>query len=943
MSTLSSINSLQSFLRKELPSVKVFSQPIDLLAKGTDAGFYRLVPQLVVQVNREAEVVAILKQCRSLILPVTFKAGGTSLSGQTITNSVLIELGPDFTRCRISADGQLASFDPGVRGGYANMLLAKHGRKIGPSPASINSAKVGGIVSNNASGSSYGIVTNSYHTVRAMRIVTAGGTVLDTADEASRSAFLFSERELLEALSSIRRQIMANPLVHDKIVHKFRLKNTTGYGMNSFVDFDDPIDIYQHLMVGAEGTLGFISEVTFETVVDHPEKACALVFFKDLREACKAVMPLRQCEVSAAELMDRNALRSVEENDGMPAMLKSLPEECCALLIESSAATRDALDTQISDICHHLQVVETLYPIAFTFDRREYNTLWKVRKGLFTSAAATRPKGTACIIEDVAFPGEVLGEALVSLNELLAKHQYEGTVMWGHLLDGNIHFLVMPDFKEPTQIDNYKSFMHELVHLVVNRFDGSLKAEHGTGRNMAPFVEAEWGSEIYGLMKQVKQVCDPVGILNPGVLINDDKEIYAKNIKPLPVANPLIDDCIECGFCESSCPSRDFSLTPRQRIVTYREINRLKGEGLYREAARLQKQFDFSGNESCATDGLCAINCPVGINTGTLIKELRTSGITPMGERMAAFVGRHFAGSVAMARHLLNGVWYLNRVVPDSIMHFFASGLHRFSGRRIPMWNRYLPKGAPNLNYTSTAGLADDQLKVVYFPACINRIFGVSIDYLDKQSVTEKTITLLKRANCAIIYPESVKKLCCGMAFDSKGFKQQGMVKLKELEKALLEASENGKHPILCDMSPCLLRMQELMDKRLKLYEPVAFTLDYLKDRLQFRPVRQKVAIHSTCSNTKMGLDDRLFELALLCAHEVVRPAKTGCCGWAGDKGFNLPELNSSALRHLKDELPADMSQGFSTSRTCEIGLTLHSGISYQSILYLVEEATVAS
>ncbi len=939
MQSRSPIRLLQSFLSNDLPSVKVFTQPIDLLAKGTDAGFYRLVPQLVLQVNQEQDLVEILKKCCLWHIAVTFKAAGTSLSGQTITDAVLIELGPDFSGFSIAADGNQATFECGVRGGYANSLLTRYGRKIGPSPASISSAKIGGIVANNASGSSYGIVTNSYHTVRSMRIVTADGTLLDTGDESSRDAFRLSHGDMLNSLSAIRNQILVDASIHDKIVHKYRLKNTTGYGMNSFVDFDDPIDIFQHLMVGSEGTLGFISSVTFDTVSDYPMKACAIVFFNNLREACKAVMPLRQCQVSAAELMDRNALRSVENVAGMPSVLKSLPNDCCALLIESSAVTRALLDGQIGDILSHLQGLETLYPIAFTFDLHEYNTLWKVRKGLFTSAAATRPKGTACIIEDVAFPGEVLGDALTALNKLLATHHYTGSVMWGHLLDGNIHFLVMPDFKESTQLDNYKSFMHALTHLVVNQFDGSLKAEHGTGRNMAPFVETEWGTEIYALMKRVKQVCDPAGILNPGVLINSDPDIYYKNIKPLPVANPLIDDCIECGFCESSCPSRDFTLTPRQRIVTYREINRLKGDGRYRKAVRLQKQFDFSGNESCATDGLCAVNCPVGINTGKLIKELRTSEITPTAERMAAFVGRHFAGLVTMAHHLLNGVWYINRLIPDSIMHFFASGLHRLSGRRIPMWNRYLPKGAPALDYTSDAG-ATGQLKVVYFPACINRIFGISVDYQDRQSVTEKTVSLLKRANCAIIYPQSITKLCCGMAFDSKGFKQQGMLKLKELEKALLEASDNGKHPILCDMSPCLLRMQELMDKRLKLYEPVAFTLEYLKPRLRFRQVVDKVSIHSTCSNTKMGLEVRLEELASLCAREIVNPFNTGCCGWAGDKGFNLPELNKSALRYLRPELPDDVSQGFSTSRTCEIGLTLHGGISYRSILYLVDQAT---
>jgi D-lactate dehydrogenase len=178
------------------------------------------------------------------------------------------------------------------------------------------------------------------------------------------------------------------------------------------------------------------------------------------------------------------------------------------------------------------------------------------------------------------------------------------------------------------------------------------------------------------------------------------------------------------------------------------------------------------------------------------------------------------------------------------------------------------------------------------------------------------------------------------MAFDSKGFKNQGRKKASELEKALLRATENGSVPVYCDMSPCLFRMKETLDKRLRLYEPVEFILTFFPTRLTFRKLPLKVAIHSTCSNTKMGLDRKLKELAMLCAGEVLVPEDTGCCGWAGDKGFTYPELNASALKALKPQVTSDITQGFSTSRTCEIGLSLHSGISYKSIVYLVDQST---
>ncbi len=934
---MNKVKTITKHLLNILPQKQICTQYIDRFAKGTDAGFYRLVPELVVIVNSEKELQTVLSLAWTYQVPVTFKAGGTSLSGQTITDSLLIEIGPDFCQYTILDGGKKIVLQPGVRGGYINQQLAKYCYKIGPSPASINSAKIGGIVANNASGASYGIATNSYNTIEAMRIVMADGTLLITNDKHSRQAFAKSHKSLLDEISEIKQQIQTNQTISETINQKYKLKNTTGYGMNAFMDFDDPIDILMHLMVGSEGTLGFISEVTMRTIKDLPYKTCSLIFLPGIVEAAKCIIPLRLCRVSAAELMDRNALHAVENVDGMPSVLKSLPEAAAVLLVETSAASYEELVIQQEEIIQKLSGVKVLYPIEFTTNTKDYNTYWKVRKGLFTSAAATRPAGTTCIIEDVAFPGEELHKALPALQELINAHQYQGSVMWGHLLDGNIHFLIMPDFKEEWQMDNYKKFMHNLAQQVVNRFNGSLKAEHGTGRNMAPFVEYEWGTEIYHFMKRVKLAFDPKNILNPGVIINEDAEVHTKNIKPLPEVHPLIDNCIECGFCESSCPSRELTLTPRQRITVYRVLNGKKAEISTKDYKSLQKSYSFNGEESCATDGLCALNCPVNIDTGKLIKALRSDQRGRLSNSFATIIANNFGAFLTLAKGALKGVSLIQRILPLSIMEKGSAFVHHISGRNIPLWNKHMPGAAVKVNTLSTLKSND---KVVYFPACINRMMGNDMEVRDKQALTRVTGKLLNKGGYEVIYPNKLSKLCCGMAFDSKGFKEQGIAKLHELEQVLLEVSANGKYPVLCDMSPCLLRMKEHMDKRLKLYEPIEFTLKYLKEKLVFKQQEETVMIHSTCSSTKMGLDNQLLELAKLCATEVIKPEKTGCCGWAGDKGFNLPELNKTALRYLKEEVPERAVAGYSNSRTCEIGLSQHSGINYQSILYLVDKAS---
>lgn len=921
---------------------KSFTDALTTLAKGTDAGLYRLIPERVAIVDNEESVVALMIECKKLHKSVTFKAGGTSLSGQTVTRSVLAEIAPDFGNPpSISSDGLSATYPCNITGERANKYLAKYGRKLGPSPASIKSARIGGIVSNNASGSSYGIKYNSYNTVQSMRIILADGFILDTSSKESREKFKSSHKELVNGLSELRQRVLDNPEMLRKIRHKYEIKNTCGYGVNSLVDYEDPVDILMHLMIGSEGTLGFISEVTFRTVPDHRLKASALIFYPSMIEACKSIIPLRRCTVSAAELMDRNALRAVENDEGMPSILKELPENAVALLIDTAADDEETLKTQFAEIEKELSLIHTLYPITFTTDPNLYATYWNVRSGLFTSAAAGRPRGTVSIIEDIAFRGEILGEALTAVREVLAAHNYPDAVMWGHLLDGNVHFTIFPDINRPEGVEGYKVFMKELTDTVL-KYDGSLKAEHGTGRNMAAFVRQEWGDDIYELMKDIKHLIDPEHLLNPGVIINETPDILIADLKLMPLADDLIDKCIECGFCEVKCPARNLTLTPRQRIVVYRRLAELqqKGEEGGKEYKELKKAFEYKGNDTCATDGLCATACPVGINTGMLIKQLRWKENSRVANIVASAIADHIDLTTAMLRPALSSMHILSRIGGYEPMEMFMKGLFKMSGHRLPLWTRYTPAGTKYRNYMSDAAM-EEQPEVVYFPSCITRTMGASADYDEKADATAKTIDLLHKAGYAIRYPQPLNSLCCGMAFSSKGFRKQAKQKEDQLNQSLLAMSDNGQLPILCDMSPCLLHMRETLDKRLKLYEPVEFIHDFLMDRLEFTPIDETVAIHSTCSTTKMGVTPKLLAVASKCAIHVVVPEDVGCCAWAGDRGFFYPELNDSALRSLAPETQ-DATSGYSNSRTCEIGLTMHSGISYRSIVYLVDKATRA-
>ncbi|HBK30982.1 MAG TPA: 4Fe-4S ferredoxin [Porphyromonadaceae bacterium] len=934
-----------SHLNSQLASLflksQVFTDHLSCVTKGTDAGLYRLIPKAVVKVDSEDEVIRLLRFCHQNTVPLTFKAAGTSLSGQTISDSVLMEIGQGFEFSTITDNGYTATFGCGLTGTAANRLLMRYKRKLGPKPASINSAKIGGIIGNNSSGMSYGIKYNSYNTIRSMRILFADGSVLDTGDEASRKSFAETHPALIKEITDIHREAVGNESIRNKIATKFQLKNTCGYGVNSLIDFEDPIDIIQHLMIGSEGTLGFVSQATFETVHDAPLKATAMIYYPSLREVCNAIVPLRNCEVMAAELMDRNAMRAVEDEPGMPPELKTLPENAVALLIDTSADDEETLFAQMQDIEAKLSHIPTLFPIKFTTDKHLYNSYWSVRNGLFTSAAAGRPVNTASIIEDIAFDAEVLGDALVSVRELLVRSGYANAVMWGHLLDGNVHFTVFPDINSPDGVEKYGQFMHELCEMVAVAYHGSLKAEHGTGRNMAPFVEQEWGTDIYALMKRIKKAFDPMNVLNPGVLINEDKEIFIKNLKNIPSANPIIDKCIECGFCEVSCPSKNLTLTPRQRIVAYRmlvdEANAKKNGKAVRELA---KQISYPLDETCATDGLCSIACPVGINTGTLVKELRWQNNGRFAGNVAEAIADNMGNVTALIRSLLNVPHSLAHVIGYGNMESITKGMYKLFDGGFPLWTRQTPSASRKIKRNIFPVSAESPM-VVYFPSCITRSMGGPghEGYGKQEDVPSAMISLLNKAGYNVIIPENKDRLCCGMAFSSKGFRKQAKQKETELGEALMQVSRGGELPIVCDMSPCLLHMKETLDPKLRLYDQVEFIHDFLLDHLQINKQPISVAIHTTCSSTKMQLQQKLYHVASVCAQKVVVPDNVGCCGWAGDRGFFYPELNNSALAPLKQEI-LDAKEGYSNSRTCEIGLSINSGISYRSLVYLVNKAS---
>lgn len=924
---------------KFIPKERLFIDELRRLAWGTDAGFYRLIPQVVIQSASEEEVSKLLSIAHKYKLPATFRAAGTSLSGQAISDSILIVAGKNWEKYSISEDHKQITLQPGIIGQRVNEILKPYGRKFSPDPASVKSSMVGGIIINNASGMNCGTHANSDKVLLSARIVFADGTILDTGDEQSKNEFAKNHADFIAGIKQIRDDIQANPKLVERINYKYSIKNVTGLNLRPFVAYDDPFDIITHSLVGSEGTLAFASEFTVATEYDFPHKASAMLYFSDIKEACRAVVTMKKLTnkegdwlVKGAELLDEKSLSSVHDTTGTGLT---------AVLTETMAHTKEELQDNIAKITEALQAFDTFIPVHFTDKPEEYSKYWAIRSGIFPAVGGTRELGTTCLIEDVAFHIENLPEATAELQDLLKKHKYDDACIYGHALEGNFHFIINQSFDTQAEVDRYEALMEDVITLVVDKYDGSLKAEHGTGRNMAPFVKHEWGEEAYLMMKRVKELFDPNNTLNPGVIFNDDPKCFIKNFKPLPLTHPIVDKCIECGFCEVNCLTCGFTLSSRQRIIIQREISRLEREGSDPERLKtLRKQYKYLGEQTCAGDGLCSTSCPMSINVGELTHVLRELNLPKgsFGYKVGDYVANHFAGVKSVLRPTLSFANFGHSVLGTSLMTSVTKGMHK--AFKIPQWTPAMPKAYyPNRAKVLTL---QSPMKVVYFPSCINQTMGLEKKSPHELPLINKMASLLHKSGYEIIFPKGMDKLCCGTIWESKGMPEVADQKVKELEEALWEASEQGKYPVLCDQSPCLHRMRECI-KKMKLYEPAEFINTFLKDKLEFKQTNTPIAVHVTCSMRKMGLADQIIDLAKLCSSEVLVPEEVGCCGFAGDKGFTNPEVNSYALRKLRPQIEANNIQiGYSNSRTCEIGLTTNSGIPYASIVYLVDKCTTA-
>ncbi|MFB7357173.1 FAD-binding and (Fe-S)-binding domain-containing protein [Streptomyces gardneri] len=937
-------------LREELSELlgaeKVLSGLSDLVRYASDASPYRFVPQVVVVAEDIDDISAVLSYAHGKGREVVFRAAGTSLNGQAQGEDILVDVRRHWAGVEVLDGGARARIRPGTTVVRANAALAPHGRVLGPDPASAIACTLGGVVANNASGMTAGTTRNSYRTLASLTFVLPSGTVVDTADPAADEELARAEPRLCAGLLALKAEIEADAELTARIRAKYAIKNTNGYRLDAFLDGSTPVRILRGLMVGSEGTFGFIAETVFDTLPLDREVSTALLFFPSLPAAAAAVPLFNEAGALAVELMDGNTLRASVSVAGVPADWADLPKETAALLVEfraPDAAAREAYERAADAVLAGLALVAPVPSVenAFTRDPKRISGYWKARKAFVSAVGGSRPSGTTLITEDFAVPPDRLAEACAELLDLQSRHGFDAAVA-GHAAHGNLHFLLAFDAGDPADVERYAAFMDEFCKLTVERFDGSLKAEHATGRNIAPFLELEWGTKATELMWRVKEIIDPDGVLAPRIVLDRDPQAHLRGLKTIPTVERIVDPCIECGFCEPTCPSQDLTTTPRQRIVLRREMMR-QPDGSPVEA-RLLEAYGYDAVDTCAGDSTCKLACPVGIDTGALMKEFRHERHSPREERIAALAARNFRAVEASARLAVAAADRIGDRVLERV-----TGLARKAVRPdlVPEWLPEIP-GAAARRLPRTHRPA---AVAVYYPACVNRIFG-GPDGHRGPSLPEAVVAVSARAGKPVWIPDDVAGTCCATIWHSKGYERGNEVMANRIVEAAWGWTAGGKLPLVVDASSCTLGIaQEVVpyltaDNRelhaeLTVLDSLVWAADELLPRLDVRRRVTSAVVHPTCSMRHLGDEEQLTRLAEACAEEVVVPADAGCCAFAGDRGMLHPELTASATAREAAEVTArSFDAHLSANRMCEIGMDRATGRTYQSVLLALERAT---
>jgi anaerobic glycerol-3-phosphate dehydrogenase C subunit len=869
-------------------------------AFATDASIYQIMPMCVISPKDTADVIAVVKYAKEHNIPIVARGAGSGLAGEALGSGIVFDMTRYMSKIdNIEQDGSRIICQPGAVLDDINNALAKYGKKIGPDPSSGNRATIGGIVANNATGAHslvYGYIADHVEKVEA---VLADSSIVEFTNNMSTDT---GAAEQCYSLLSPKADVIQKALPRTK-------RNRSGYGIAN-ICHNGKIDMAR-LMAGSEGTLAIFTQITLRTVDVPKAKGLVQIEFASLDNMAKAVPIIVDSGAAACELMDQTLTKMAV--DAYPAYRDVLPVDAVvSLVVEHIGQDQDEVKEKIQ------KTLAAIGPLAakhhIYLDAVSQARLWKSRKDAVPLLSRDKTDKKAIgVIEDVSVENVRLAEYVIGINKIAEKYKMP-LVYYGHAGDGEMHIRPYLDLSKPDDIETLKKIAAEVFELAWS-LGGTISGEHADGLVRTPFIKRQYGDEFYELLRQVKNIFDPQGIMNPGKIINDDPDIMTKNLKAAYKYNTdrlktnLFFEPDEYRLEISQC-NGDALCRSTQNGVRMCPVFRAMGDeiGCSRAKANLLRFWitglisdeDFESDDfkrlldMCVNCKMCSVQCPSGVDISKLIIEARAEygkrkGFSPAvrllsRNRILSAFGNLFAPVANTVISLPPFKWFLEK----------TTGLDKT--RSLPKFEfgTFIRKGRKYL--ANCPPITQPIDKVAYFTDCY-------VNYND-HSLGFAVIKTLRHNDIDVIIPNQLPAPVPAVVY---GNIKTARADLAYSVKYLADAIREGYKIICSEPSAAMCLKHELRfflkgdDAKLvseNTYELMSYLADLHKQNKLKAPaasIADSFAYHMPCHMCALGGEGASIKLLYKLCGSAVTDINAGCCGLAGTFGMQAKNRDLSA------------------------------------------------
>jgi FAD/FMN-containing dehydrogenase/Fe-S oxidoreductase len=874
----------------------------------TDASIYLRKPEGVVTARSEGDIKLALAAARKAGLSITPRGTGTSLAGQATAPGLALDVSEMRDALQIDLEGRRCVVEPGLVQGVLNSMVEPHGLVFGADTSTSDVATLGGMIGNNSAGMRSLVFGTTADQILSLRCILASGEVVNLRPLPREEAERRAQGEDAEA-RLLRGALEIGAKYHDEIESRFpdMVRRVSGYGLDALVD-PETVDLTR-LICGSEGTLAVVTSAEFRLQYLPEARALASFQFESLAAAARATVELLKEDASALELLDDVAIGRARSNPAYRDSARFVQGEPRAVLLVEWSGTREALDDRfevLEDLAREVGA-EVVVPLR---GNDEMAQTVKLRKSTLPLLLGTSEKEKpVAFVEDAAVPPERLEEFVRRFEEIVEKN---GTwaCFYGHASVGTLHVRPALDTSDPEGVARMRRIGEEVADLVVE-CGGSISGEHGDGLSRSEFLEKMYGTRIMEAFREIKDLFDPEGMMNPGVILDpkpmDTQLRIGPGRKRLPIQTGLsfenqggfakaIELCNGSGFCRKTtggtmCPSYMVTLdeqdTTRARANMLRSVveGTLPPEELTGE--RMKEVMDL-----CVGCKACKTECPSQVDVASMKTEVLYQTGKKHGFSSRQKAAGHMRTQLALAARLPK---LYNAAAGTKLARQVASLFGIDSRRELPKVThktfsrrfRDLPQG------TGPKEIA---------------LFNDTWNEYQRPEIGEGAVRLFAAAGARVHLP---KVVCCGRPMLSEGLIDEARENARRNLDLLAPLLEWGI-PLVGLEPSCILTMRDDYKKLLpdderveklaaatRLFEEALLELD---TELPLRD-GEPILLHGHCHQKALvgtGPTEKILGYAA-----DVEVVDSGCCGMAGLFGYEKDHYEVSIKMAERRLFPA--------------------------------------